>query len=92
MEMIWALVKKNKQNKQKKSLTAGKPMSAWCLYNNGMRELNHNNGVRHCIRGKKYKPSAQGKFLPFLKKIYVSTLSLSSDTPEEGILSHYRWL
>jgi uncharacterized membrane protein YecN with MAPEG domain len=24
--------------------------------------------------------------------IYMSTLSLSSETPEEGILSHYRWL
>jgi hypothetical protein len=24
--------------------------------------------------------------------MYVSTLSLSSDTPEEGIRSHYRWL
>jgi hypothetical protein len=23
---------------------------------------------------------------------YVSTLSLSSDTPEEGIISDYRWL
>jgi hypothetical protein len=30
----------------------------------------------------------------FLKKdlFYVRTLSLSSDTPEEGIRSHYRWL
>jgi hypothetical protein len=31
----------------------------------------------------------------FLKRViyfmYVSTLSLSSDTPEEGIRSHYRW-
>jgi hypothetical protein len=27
-----------------------------------------------------------------LLKIYVSTLLLSSDTPEEGIRSHYRWL
>jgi hypothetical protein len=25
------------------------------------------------------------------KKMYMSTLSLSSDTPEEGIRSHYRW-
>jgi hypothetical protein len=24
--------------------------------------------------------------------MYVSTLLLSSDTPEEGIGSHYRWL
>jgi hypothetical protein len=33
-------------------------------------------------------------FLNFLLKIYfyVSTLLLSSDTPEEGIRSHYRWL
>jgi hypothetical protein len=32
----------------------------------------------------------------FLKRIFdfmhMSTLSLSSDTPEEGIRSHYRWL
>ena len=36
------------------------------------------------------------KLFFFLKDIfylfYVSTLSLSSDTPEEGIGSHYRWL
>jgi hypothetical protein len=35
-------------------------------------------------------------FLIFLRIIYFmymnSTLSLSSDTPEEGIGSHYRWL
>jgi hypothetical protein len=32
-------------------------------------------------------------FSIFLKySMYVSTLSLSSDTPEEGIRSHYRWL
>jgi hypothetical protein len=24
--------------------------------------------------------------------MYMNTLSLSSDTPEEGIRSHYRWL
>jgi hypothetical protein len=24
--------------------------------------------------------------------MYMSTLSMSSDTPEEGIGSHYRWL
>ena len=24
--------------------------------------------------------------------LYVSTLQLSSDTPEEGVRSHYRWL
>jgi hypothetical protein len=24
--------------------------------------------------------------------VYMSTLSLSSDTPEENIISHYRWL
>jgi hypothetical protein len=24
--------------------------------------------------------------------LYVSTLSLSSDTPEEGVRSHYGWL
>ena len=28
----------------------------------------------------------------FIYFMYVSTLSLSSDTPEEGIGSHYRWL
>jgi hypothetical protein len=28
----------------------------------------------------------------FIYLMYVSTLSLSSDTPEEGIRSHYRWL
>jgi hypothetical protein len=28
----------------------------------------------------------------FIYLIYVSTLSLSSDTPEEGAGSHYRWL
>jgi hypothetical protein len=28
----------------------------------------------------------------FIYFMYVSTLSLSSDTPEEGIRSHYRWL
>ena len=36
-------------------------------------------------------------FFVFLKDVfiyfmYVSTLSLSSDTPEESIRSHYRWL
>jgi hypothetical protein len=30
--------------------------------------------------------------LRFTYFIYMSTLSLSSDTPEEGIGSHYRWL
>jgi hypothetical protein len=30
--------------------------------------------------------------LLFIYFIYVSTLSLSSCTPEEGIRSHYRWL
>lgn len=33
---------------------------------------------------------------PFLKRfiyfMYMSTLWLSSDTPEEGVRSHYRWL
>ena len=24
--------------------------------------------------------------------LYISTLQLSSDTPEEGVRSHYRWL
>jgi hypothetical protein len=28
----------------------------------------------------------------FIHLMYVSTLSLSSDTPEKGIGSHYRWL
>jgi hypothetical protein len=28
----------------------------------------------------------------FIYLIYVSILSLSSDTPEEGIGAHYRWL
>jgi len=28
----------------------------------------------------------------FIYFMYVSTLSLSSDSPEEGIGSHYRWL
>jgi hypothetical protein len=28
----------------------------------------------------------------FIYFMYVSTLSLSSDTPQEGIISHYRWL
>jgi len=31
-------------------------------------------------------------FKGFIYFMYVSTLSLSSDTPEEGIGSHYRWL
>ena len=31
-------------------------------------------------------------FLKFICLIYMSILSLSSDTPEEGIWSHYRWL
>jgi len=33
-------------------------------------------------------------FFFFLKiyLLYISTLLLSSDTPEEGIRSHYRWL
>jgi len=31
-------------------------------------------------------------FLRFIYFMYVSTLELSSDTPEEGIRSHYRWL
>jgi hypothetical protein len=31
-------------------------------------------------------------FLRFIYFMYVSTLSLSSDTPEEGIRSHYGWL
>jgi hypothetical protein len=38
-------------------------------------------------------------FFSFFKKsclfiyfMYMSTLQLSSDTPEEGIGSHYRWL
>jgi hypothetical protein len=30
--------------------------------------------------------------LRFMYYIYVSTLLLSSDTPEEGIRFHYRWL
>jgi hypothetical protein len=30
--------------------------------------------------------------LRFIYFMYMSTLSLSSDTPEEGIRSHYRWL
>jgi hypothetical protein len=28
----------------------------------------------------------------FIYFMYVGTLSLFSDTPEEGIRSHYRWL
>jgi hypothetical protein len=28
----------------------------------------------------------------FISFMYMSTLSLSSDTPEEGTRSHYRWL
>jgi hypothetical protein len=28
----------------------------------------------------------------FIYFMYISTLQLSSDTPEEGIGSHYRWL
>jgi hypothetical protein len=32
------------------------------------------------------------KIYLFIYFMYVSTLSLSSDTPEEGIRSHYRWL
>jgi len=31
-------------------------------------------------------------FLRFIYLLYLNTLSLSSDTPEEGIGSHYRWL
>jgi hypothetical protein len=31
-------------------------------------------------------------FFEIIYFIYVSTLSLSSDTPEEGIRSHYRWV
>jgi hypothetical protein len=34
-------------------------------------------------------------YIFFKKRIYfmyVSTLSMSSDTPEEGVRSHYRWL
>ena len=31
-------------------------------------------------------------FLRFIYFLYMSTLSLSSVTPEEGIGSHYRWL
>jgi hypothetical protein len=27
----------------------------------------------------------------YLFYVYMNTLSLSSDTPEEGIRSHYRW-
>jgi hypothetical protein len=33
-------------------------------------------------------------FLPFkniIYSMYLNTLSLSSDTPEAGIRSHYRW-
>jgi len=30
--------------------------------------------------------------LRFIYLFYVGTLLLSSDTPEEGIRSHYRWL
>jgi hypothetical protein len=31
-------------------------------------------------------------FLRLIYFIHTSTLQLSSDTPEEGIRSHYRWL
>jgi hypothetical protein len=31
-------------------------------------------------------------FLRFIYLMYMSTLQLFSDTPEEGIRSHYRWL
>jgi hypothetical protein len=31
-------------------------------------------------------------FLRFVYLLYVSTLWLSSDTPEEGVRSHYGWL
>jgi hypothetical protein len=46
------------------------------------------------VLGLKVCATTPGYFLTFLKDLfiyfmYVSTLSLSSDTPEEGIRSHY---
>jgi hypothetical protein len=35
------------------------------------------------------KQQQQKRFIYFM---YMNTLSLSSDTAEEGIRSHYRWL
>ena len=37
-------------------------------------------------------PLSPSKIYLFVNFVYVSTLLLSSGTPEEGVRSHYRWL
>jgi hypothetical protein len=42
--------------------------------------------AKHCEQGDFFF------FFFFFFRLHVSTLSLSSDTPEEGMRSHYGWL
>jgi hypothetical protein len=55
-------------------------------------ELRNPSGSASQVLGLKACATTAQLFLKIYLFMYMSALSLSSDTPEEGIRSHYRWL